>query len=307
MEISLRQLQVFLAVADSGGFTRAAQTLNVSQPAVTKTIRDMEAALGVTLFERLPRGCLLTDAGEVLARHGRSITAELRQADNELAAVAGPGTGSLKVGTPPIGAVDYVPRAILRTLAAFPGLSVSIFENLYAELLPALREGDLDVVFGPLAGDAREGFSTEVLFHDDFSIVARAHHPLAAKASVDFTDLAQYDWVLPPKGVPPRRLYEGVIRAAGYDPPQYGIETSSTAAIRAILLESDRVTLLPRSVLRTDIDNGLIAVLPIELRGSARPIGLMYRIGSEASPQAAAFATAIREIVAESTHAPLQS
>lgn len=302
MDISLRQLQVFLAVADCGGFTRAAQTLNVSQPAVTKTIRDIESALGVSLFDRLPRGCALTDAGEVLARHGRSITAELRQADNELTVVAGSGSGSLKIGAPPIGAVDYVPRAVLRTLEAMPGLSVSIFENVYAELLPALQEGDLDVVFGPIAGDAREGFSTEVLFHDGFSIVARAKHPLAAKDNLNFADLAQYEWVLPPKTVPPRRLYEGVIRAAGYDPPHHGIETSSTAAIRTLLLESDRVTLLPRSVLGSDIDNGLITVLPIELRGSDRPIGLMRRIGSEPSPQAAAFAAAAREIVAAMGH-----
>ncbi len=256
MDISLRQLQVFLAVAGKGGFTRAAQALRVSQPAVTKTIRDIETSLGVTLFHRLPRGCLLTEAGEVLARRARSVTAELRQADNELAAIAGPGTGALNIGTAPIGAADFVPRAILRTLEKFPGLNVSIREAEYLDLLQILRAGDLDAVFGPIIEQPPDDLGIDVVLHDGFSILARAGHPLADKPTLDFADLAHCDWVLPPRHVRPRRVYEAVIRTAGYDPPQHGIETFSISAIRELLLASDRVTLLPRSVVRTDIEMG---------------------------------------------------
>jgi len=128
MNVSLRQLEVFMAVAAHRNVTRAAAALGITQPAVTRTIAEVEGEVGLALFERSPRGMALTEAGRVVERRARGIRTELRLAGEELAALRGGKGGRLVFGATPVAAADLVPLAAARLLRSRPDLSVQIIQ-----------------------------------------------------------------------------------------------------------------------------------------------------------------------------------
>lgn len=290
-----------MSVAAAGSFTRAADMLNVSQPAVTKTIQDLETAIGADLFERLPRGILLTEAGRIMQRRGQTILAELTHASHEISSLSESGTPRLAIGTAPIGAASFIPLATTAFLENHPHTHLTIRDGSNADLLPLLRTGDLDFVFSPIPDEPPSDLTMEVMMEDGFSIIARAGHPLDRSAAASVDDLRPYGWILPPQGLAPRRLFDAVLRRAGFEPPQAGIETLATSTIRTLLMKSDRIAMLPRSVVQTDVTVGLLAVLPVILSGSNRPIGTIRRAGSSVSPHAEVFLAALRDQIAAST------
>lgn len=283
--MNLRQLQTLLVIAECRSISRAAERLHVSQPAVTKSLRELERSVGVMLFERTARGLSPTRYGDSLIRHAKSISAELRHADEELAALRGAATGRVSIGTAPIGAAKIVPQAVAELLRAQPGLVVNIVEGTHGTLLPAVAVGELDLFFGPLGDDGPgEGLVEEVLFYDRLHIVARRRHPLAKRRTVELAELIDQQWVLPPTTVRPRRQLENAFRRQGLTPPAKGVETASPLILRTLLLESDRISVIARQALVVELELGLIKILPVDLGATIRPIGIVMRAGASASP-----------------------
>jgi DNA-binding transcriptional LysR family regulator len=296
--MNLRQLTNLVAVADAGSITRAARALNVSQPALTKSIRDLERSVGSPLFIREPRGVAPTESGDSLIARARSIAAELNRARADLDALRGGAAGHVAVGASPVIAADLAPRALARLLADTPGLSVAITEGANRSLLPMLRMGDLDFVVGPLSGEGPQpGLTEEFLYYNELAIIARAGHPLSGAVELTFRDIQGAAWILPPRTVAPRMQFDNGFRAAGLKPPQTAVETTAIACVKQLLLQTDRLTVLPPQLVRQEVELGQISVLPVIWRAPWRPMGVTRREGGTLSPAAGAMIACLRNEV----------
>tara|TARA_R110000868_G_scaffold11751_4_gene57289 strand:+ start:2741 stop:3676 length:936 start_codon:yes stop_codon:yes gene_type:complete len=298
--MNLRQLSNLVAVADCGNITHAAARLNISQPALTKSIRDLETALGVVLFDREPRGVRPTPGGESLIAHARTVLAELQRATADLSLIRDTATGNVLIGAAPAVVDDLLPRTLVRFLAAYPDVNVAVTEGTNQTLVPALRTGALDMIVGPLSPDGPDTACTEeLLYYNELAIFARAGHPLAkpdtAEATLAIADLAGQQWILPPRGTAPRSQLENAFRRAGLDPPASAVETSSMSCVRALLLATDRLTVLPAQIVRMEREMGLVSVLPVKWQAPSRPIGITARLRGTLSEAASAFIGCLHE------------
>lgn len=296
--MNLRQLSNLVAVADRGNITRAAAELHISQPALTKSIRDLETALGVPLFDREPRGVRPTASGDSLIAHARTVLAEIHRAHADLDLIRDVATGNVLVGAAPVVVADLLPRTLARFLEVSPDVNVVVSEGTNQELLPALRTGALDMVIGPLMPDGPDPACTEqMLYYNELAIVARSQHPLAGRASLTFADLAGQEWILPPRSAAPRGQLDNAFRRTGLEPPARAVESSSMSCVRALLLETDRLTVLPPQIVRLEQALGLVTVLPVEWSAPTRPMGITTRLRGTLSAAAGAFVDSLHRTV----------
>jgi len=294
------RFEAFLAVAEDHHVASAARRLGLTQPAVSASLRQLEANLGAPLFERGLHGLQPTALGEALAMRTKRAFAELRHAAAEISAIGGALAGSVTVGALPFGRTIILPRAINRLLAAHPGLRVSTTEGPFDTLARALRSGDLDFIFGALREPPpADDLVGEPVLRDHLSLLGRKCHPLAREKALRFERVAKLRWVLPRQGTPARRLFESLFVSRGLAPPADVIETSSLAMVRALLMESDRITVLSRHQVHFELEYGMLTELPLDLRETARPIGFMRRTASRPSPGAVLLMDAIRAVAAD--------
>jgi LysR family transcriptional regulator of gallate degradation len=283
-KLTHRQLQVLIAIADGQSETQAARRLALTQPAVNRSLRELERLIGKPLFYRMPRGMIPTTAGEALVRRAKLALAEIDRVGDDIAAHRGRLTGRIGVGTLPLCATLLVPRAIDRLLREYPELDVTILDGGYDALLATLRCGDIDILVGALRNPPPEGdVVQERLFDDQLSIVARRDHPLAGRPSVALRELAREQWIVPRLGTPARGRFEEVFASARIPPPEHAIESGSWVTVRALLLESDRLTVISRQQMRFEEESGMLTVLRVDLPGSVRPIGITMRRGASPS------------------------
>lgn len=301
MDVSDRWLDAFLATAEHQDLAAAAKHLGVTSAAISLSLRKLEDAVGAGLFERTPQAIVPSATGRLLARYVKLARSHLRHACDELAGMRGANQGRVVVGTLPFVRTIIVPRAITRLLHAHPYLDVATVEGPYEDLAAALRCGDIDLMVGALRGEgADRDLSEERILDDCLSIVARAGHPLNKRGTLHWQALLGYDWILPRRGTPTRELFERGVSLHGLTIPPHVVETSSLVTLRGLLMESDRVTILSRHQILFEEQCGLLAVLPFELKGTARAIGITRRRRGSMSPAAALLADAIRCAVAES-------
>src|SRR6185369_4844638 len=196
----LSQLRDFLSILEAGSVRGAARRLDVSQPALTKSLRQLELELGIKLFQRTPTGVIPTRFGKALSVRARSVRAELRKAEEELGKLAGDERGSVAFGVGTVVTVVMVPQAIRQFRTQFPQARVRIMEGLPHVLLPLVRDETLDLVVGARpSGPIDSVFHFRPLFRSPRAVVARKGHPLANAGSL--TELASADWLgLPPFG-----------------------------------------------------------------------------------------------------------
>jgi len=300
MHLTLRQLQMIVAIADRRSLSRAAQAMNVAQPSLTRSLREAEAGLGVKLFERTPRGMAPTIFGEVLVRHGKAVDAELRGATDEIQALNRGGAGRVAIGVTLLGTAALVPRAIAAFSVKWPTVTVQLIHARdNADAATRLLSGDLDLAVRPSPEHGpEEGLIEDYLFTSQLGVWARGNHPLFRRGAVALQDLLDFGWVLPVKSVAPRRQLDNVFRQRGLIPPRAMVETASLEAIRALLLQTDWLTLLPDFVFRDEGVSEPIKPLPVALPGAQRPIGVSRRASGTLSPAARALLMHIKQAAA---------
>ncbi|WP_134725408.1 LysR substrate-binding domain-containing protein [Paracoccus luteus] len=298
--LSLRHLRLIDAVERDGSLAAAAVSLNMTQSAVTKALQDAEAAAGVPLFARTGRGAVPTPYGALLVRHARDVIARMRRAGRELADLKSGTGGTVAVGTLPSAAGGLVPDAIARLLAERPGLRVTITEGQHERLTGLLRRGDLDLVVGRLPPRRRPADLAEtVLAADQAQLVVRADHPLAGAgggaAALTLGALRDRQWILPPPDTTMRRQIDAAFHDAGLDPPVPRVESLSFLSNRALLLAGDYITAWPQQLAAIEARRGQVALLPVALPATQRPLGLWWRADAPLSPAAQALADALRK------------
>ena len=246
MTIDPRHLANLLAIATHGSFNRAAAALNLSQPALSKSIALLEHRLGVPVFDRTTRGSTLTAAGEILLRRARSLEMLIGDAEAEVHMQAGGIDGPLRVGVTPSAMLDLMPAVLERVIAGRGACSISVVEGLDDHMMPALLRGEIDLLIGPVGGlrPPPDSVVEQVLCDDPFLLAAGAAHPLADRKEIALAELAEEAWVLPMPGSLFHRHVEGLFMAAGVTWPKDAIHTNSLALSERLVLEGRRIMLM---------------------------------------------------------------
>ncbi|MDO1582975.1 pca operon transcription factor PcaQ [Rhizobium oryzicola] len=280
--VKFRHLQTFVEVARQKSVVKAADSLHISQPAVTKTIRELEEELGVAVLERDGRGIRLTRHGEVFLRHaGASLTA-LRQGIDSVSQELLDNAPPVRVGALPTVSTRIMPRAMTLFLEEGTRSRIKIVTGENAVLLEQLRVGDLDLVVGRLAAPEKmTGFSFEHLYSEQVLFTVRVGHPLLAGHSL-LNRLGQYPVLMPTRGSIIRPLVEQLLIANGVGNIPTQVETVSDAFGRAFVRSSDAVWIISSGVVAGDIADGVLAALPLDTSETKGPVGLTLR--ADATP-----------------------
>ena len=276
--ITSTQLQALMAVAEAGAFARAARRVGRARAAVHRAARQLEKSLGTELFEVTSHGVRPTREAEKLALRTRLAFAEIAQAQAEVAAAQGTGSGATVIGAMPLARSVLVARAVLEFANLRPEHGLTILDGPYESMLGALRRGSADVLVGALRDPIPyEDIVQEHLFEDPLAIVVGAQHPLAGGAAPTLAALAPFPWIAPRRGSPLRRHFDALLARLGGGPAVAPIECNSLIAARSMLLASERVMLLSEHQIQHELITRQLVALPHPLGAVTRAIGLTVR------------------------------
>lgn len=294
--VKFRHLQCFLEIARQQSVVKAAAALSVTQPAVSKTIRELEELLGVALFERRGRGVALTRFGEVFLRYaGASVTA-LRQGVDSITQARTKGGLTIKVGALPTVSTRVMPQAVHLFKQDNTGTLVRVVTGENSVLLSQLRTGDLDLVVGRLADpELMTGLSFEHLYAERVSFIVRPGHPLLKTKPFNLAKLSGYTVLMPTEGSIIRPMVDRFLIAHGVASLPDQIETVSMAFGRGYTRMTDAVWLISRGVVAEDLEEGVLAELPIATDAATGPVGLTTRADIPPSLPAVMLMQTIRE------------
>ena len=304
--LKLRQLTLLAALGEVGSLHQAADRVGMTQPAATRLLQELEAAFDAPLFERSSRGVTPTDMGRLLIRHATALVSGLDHVYEEAQAIRRGNAGSLRIGLFPGASPLLLARAVLQLKRATPHIDIQIHDGSQDALLQSLRGGQLNVVIGRMPGqDLGHDLHFEVLLRESFSLVTRPGHPMASAAQpLGLSDLIDFPWVLPLSATPLRSsLGLQFISQCGRLPSQV-IDCHSAGANLALLLESDYVALMPRSIAMQYVQQGLLAALVDELPGLHGPIMMLTLANAWPQQQVQRMAEAIRLHFAQPADAP---
>jgi DNA-binding transcriptional LysR family regulator len=285
MALPVHLLRHFVAVADCGGFSRAAAAMHVSQPAVSKAVQELEAQTGTTLVERGPGPLRLTGAGKLLAGRARELFAVERAAEEELRLLRGLERGALTVGASTTVADYHLPPLLARFHAAHPAVSLRLVNgntHEVAELLVAL-DVDVAIVEGPVDDPRLESI---VWRHEDMDLVAGAGHRLAARDMVGAGDLRDEVFVMREPGSGTRDVAEAALASLGVRATRI-VEAGSTQAIKHMVAAGLGLTIAPLVATADLIALGRLRVLPVPRTPAFRRVLWRLRMRSR-QPGAAA-------------------
>jgi DNA-binding transcriptional LysR family regulator len=288
-----------VVVAQERTLARAATRLHLSQPAVSKTLAELEGLAGRRLVERGRAGTQLTPAGEEFLRYAVDVTQALESAAAVLTGAAVPIAPTVRVAALPTVAGGLLVDAIARLRERRPhaGISLRIGDN--PELLAGLKSGEIDVAVGRMSEPAMmQGVSFELLYAESLAVVTRPRHPLAIAGNKPLSplDLLDYPLVIPGAGTAPRHDVEGFFAAHGVALPPGRTETQSVSVARALALVSDAVWITPRHPVQLDLDRCWLRQLNVPVPGNAEPVGILSRSGVALGELASQLMETLREL-----------
>ncbi|MCR9108937.1 pca operon transcription factor PcaQ [Marivita sp. XM-24bin2] len=274
--IRLRHLRCFLETARLGSLSAAANALNVSQPAVSKTIRELEGVLGKPLFDRSNRRLTLTTVGRVFQQHVGAAMSELSRAQSLVKDTPSQIT-RLSVGVLPTAATSLMPRAALAFRESHPNCLLRVSTGPNWLLMSQLRDSSLDLVVGRMGNaEVMQHLSFHHLYSENIAAVVRPEHPLC-ETSQPLEALAKFPLLLPPPGAVIAPLVRALLSRHGIAAQNAAFESVSLAFGRRVVQSSDAVWFISRGVVEDELDAGTLTALPLgdDMRGG--PIGISMR------------------------------
>lgn len=298
--IKFRQLQCFLEVARQKSVVKAADVLAITQPAVSKTIRDLEETLEVKLFDRSKRGIALTRFGEVFLRYaGASVTA-MRQGVDSIAQARARGGLTITVGALPTVASRVMPAAIQSLKSDGFETTVRVVTGQNTVIVSQLRVGDLDLVVGRLAEPKlMNGLSFEHLYSEAVSFVVRSGHPLLDAHPFDLDRIRDFTVIYPDEDAIIRPDVDRFLIAHGIGVIPNRIETVSNAFGRIYVRESDAIWIISNGVVARDIADGTLAELDVDTTDTMGPVGLTTRADTPPGLATQMLMHAVRDVAQE--------
>jgi DNA-binding transcriptional LysR family regulator len=291
----LRHVELIAELSDCRSLLKASRRLNLTQPTLTKALKDVESTLGLPLFKRNNRGLEPTAYGEIFVRHAKIVLAQLRHAAEELESLRVGYSGKVTVGTLLAASASVLPEAIARLKKERPGVAISVIVGTYDILVPSLQAGDLDMVLGRLPEEGRSrALIYEAFYAEPICLVTRAGHPLLRRRRLGLRDLANEAWLLPLPETTLRRQIERAFLEADVPMPRNVIESVSILTNRALLRKSECIGVMPYHVALDDVEHRLLAILPVKLRSMGTPVGVILRAPGALPPAAAALLDCLR-------------
>ncbi|WP_186393822.1 MULTISPECIES: pca operon transcription factor PcaQ [unclassified Pannonibacter] len=283
--VKYRHIQCFLEVARRRSLVKAADALAITQPAVSKTLKELEDILGVRLFERSRKGVELTQFGDVLLHYAGASLAALKQGLDSVAQARMSGDSFLNVGVLPSVAARIFPEAVQRFEAEAIGTVLTMEAGPNRFLLGRLRVGELDLVVGRLADpEQMQGLSFTHLYSESVSLVVRRGHPLLDEPSADLARIADFSVLYPTREAIIRPYVERLLIAHGVTHLPKRVETISDTFGRIYTLDSDAVWIISSGVVARDIANGDLVELPVKTAETLGPVGLTTRADTPPTP-----------------------
>jgi len=301
MPFDFRHLEAFVAVVRESSFTKAAESLGLSQPTVSETVANLERSLGVTLLDRLGRGVTPTEAGRVLARHARSLLAGREATTTALAALVDLETGSLRLACSTVPGEHILPAHLGPFHNRHPGIEISVTIGDSESVLASVRSGDAELgICGVAEG---RGLHLERLWIDRVVLVAPPGHPLARAGATSAADLPTVDLLLREAGSGTLQSVELALAAAGQDPRTLHpvARLGSTTAIKEAVLGGLGVSFLSEHSVRRELAAGLLCTVEVANLDLTRSFHLVTDPRRQPSRAAEALAA---HLLATSTTAP---
>lgn len=299
-----RHLNCFLEVARSRKIGTAAFNLNISQPAASKTLSDLEEILDTRLFERRGRGGLkLTPTGKVFLRYAGASIAALKEGLDGLAQARMQGDAVLMIGALPGVAAQFMPRAVQEFKESHSTV-IRVITAPNRAMLNQLRTGELDLVVGRIARPSdMQGLSFSYLYSEQLLFVVRAGHPLANAGPFDLTKLEQMTLLMPTADGVMRPVIERFLIAHGVGSLANSVEARSPDFCRQYVLDSDAVWMISKGVVEHDIDDGRLCVLDVDTSDTQGSVGLTVRANADPAPTLRLMMDTLARVAGEFHHA----
>ncbi|WP_175720610.1 LysR family transcriptional regulator [Burkholderia anthina] len=264
MAFNLQQLHAFVTVASAGSLGRAAETLHVTQPALSRAIRRLEDEVGALLFERHTRGMHLTAVGEALLPHAVLLQREAEQAREEIDAMRGLARGTIRCGAVGSIASLVLPLAVSGVLQKWPNLRVEVIEGVWDRLAEALVQRDIDLALSMTMPDTEEIVAIDDCRWEDTSyVVAALDHPLRGKPDITLADTLDQQWAIPPRGTAPFEHMQQVFVANGLGLPNVVVETRSITVLKSLVARSGFLSWMAEPMYVTESKAGVFDTLEL--------------------------------------------
>ncbi|EAX3086249.1 TPA: LysR family transcriptional regulator [Salmonella enterica] len=293
--IRLRHLHTFVAVAQQGTLGRAAETLNLSQPALSKTLNELEQLTGTRLFERGRLGAQLTVPGEQFLTHAVKVLDALNTAGQALNRKEDASADVVRVGALPTAALGILPAAIGRFHQQQKSASLQVATMNNTMLLAGLKSGEIDLGIGRMSDpELMGGLNYELLFLESLKLVVRPGHPLLQE-TITLSRVMEWPVVVSPKGTVPRQNAEALLQSQGCKMPAGCIETLSASLSRQLTVDYDYVWFVPSGAVKEDLRQATLVSLPVPTQSAGEPIGILTRVDIPLSTGAQMLIAAIRK------------
>ncbi|EPT8381687.1 LysR substrate-binding domain-containing protein [Klebsiella pneumoniae] len=293
--IRLRHLHTFVAVAQQGTLGRAAETLNLSQPALSKTLNELEQLTGTRLFERGRLGAQLTLVGEQFLTHAVKVLDALNSAGQALNRKEGLNNDIVRIGALPTAALGILPTVIGQFHKQQKDITLQVATMNNTMLLAGLKSGEIDIGIGRMSDpELMSGLHYELLFLESLKLVVRPGHPLLQE-TVTLSRVMEWPVLVSPKGTVPRQNAEALLQSQGCKMPAGCIETLSASLSRQLTVDFDYVWFVPSGAVKDDLRRGVLTALPIATQGAGEPIGILTRVDATLTPGTQTLLSAIRK------------
>jgi DNA-binding transcriptional LysR family regulator len=294
--LKLKDIRILLAVVDAGSMGRAAERLSTSQPAVSRSIAELEHTLGVRLLDRSSRGIEPTAYGRALIKRGVAVFDELQQGVNDIEFLADPTAGELRIGASIAVAAGLVVAAIERLRRRRPGLNFHVVAADTAAVYRALEDRRIDLgvvhIVGPLPTSE---LNAELLFQEPQVVAAAPENPWTRRRRVQLSDLMNEPWTLPPAETQFGSLATDAFRTNRLSLPTK-LVTASLPVRQALVATGSFLTLVPRVVLAFPAGKANLKRLPIDLPSTQRAVGIVALKNRTLSSLAELFRECVREV-----------
>jgi LysR family pca operon transcriptional activator len=296
--LRLPLLRAMDAVEAHRSLLKASAVLGITQPALSKSLNELEDIVQARLFDRHSRGVRPTEAGLLFVQTARRVLAELRRLDEQLDQLSSPGSGTVALGALPVTAAGVLPGTLARLKATYPDVKVRLQQGRTEDLLPVLASCEIDLIVGRLYEPAvPDRFSREPLWTEPISILARTEHPIFADA-VTVDVLRRYELVLPTVSQRVGQEIEHLLALLGLQPTT-SLRSSSYGFIREMLHATDLISIMPRLMMVGDLLRGTLKVVPLPIPAPDRPAGLILPRDRALPPAGRAFIECLRAYVSE--------
>lgn len=289
--LKFKHLVLIETLARTRNMHTAAQHMNLSQPAVSKMLREIERLLGFDVFERLPRNMPPTALGEHVVRYAQIALNDASKFVDQISSLREGGHGFLKVGAIFAATAAVLPEAIVQLKARWPLLSIEVVEQTSDHLMEMLDDKKLDLAVARYTHENQQQvYDFQALAPEPFCMVVNSRHPLTELAQTPLQDLGNWPWILYPLGTPIRARMEQAFAKAGIATPKNTIDTISMQTFLQVLQAGPMIAMLPASMAQPHLDSGLLKVLNTPLKLAPQDYGILTRRGEPLLGAASEFA-----------------